>query len=530
MFVLAIALLAFPLPEAPDPTGDTALGFLTRIKPPGQVNMNLGARASAFGDIDSDLRQDVVLQVGSKAWALLAPGVLDVWMPLDSAGSPAVRDVATWNGWALVADANGISRFRISPDSGLIEHKRLVSGIDAQELVVGDVTADGQADLVVRTASEVRTYRDAGGDHFTCIASFSVPSTTKSIRIVQWNSPAIAVLGSNSLSVHRLQGTVVHARQGKGSATVLDAGRSRVDGNSVVVWGSRNAAGQEWLHVEREGQPSEPAVALGSPGLRSIRLADVDFDGDDDLIASLSNQPSFLLMGNRSELIQAGTATAHFLHGATGSVLLQIAVLGSNNSNQHAEPVLADFDNDMDVDLFMGVQSSGDFILMANFPIDEDLFYFRSGESKDQLYLELPTAGIPMPATHFVLMLFERKVTTSDYYTTLPLRIVEIKKNHLQVQVVNGWPCIVLEPVSTDNGWLPGQEAQGIMWFEKRDGATGQVLERYPSTVLSIPISGGTDGSISGVTRVPKLGPFPPGLRPIGGGTAGGTGRSIAGN
>ncbi|MEY2784980.1 MAG: hypothetical protein RL277_1187, partial [Planctomycetota bacterium] len=79
--LLPTALLPTALPADP-PMGDTAFGYLGRIAPPSAVEMQNYAKAGASGDFDNDLRRDLVQQFGTRAWMLLAPGVLDVWVPL----------------------------------------------------------------------------------------------------------------------------------------------------------------------------------------------------------------------------------------------------------------------------------------------------------------------------------------------------------------------------------------------------------------------------------------------------------------
>jgi hypothetical protein len=525
--LLPTALLPTALPADP-PMGDTAFGYLGRIAPPSAVEMQNYAKAGASGDFDNDLRRDLVQQFGTRAWMLLAPGVLDVWVPLSPPGAPAVRDVDALGNLALVGDSQGVRQFRYQVALGVPESRTLISGVDVREFVVGEVTEDGIPDIVVRTSNEIRTYRGNGMGEYSLHSGFAVPGTVRGIRIAHWNSPAIAVLGANTLEIRRTGGTLLHARVGKGSSTILDVGRTLLDTNSIVVWGTRSAQGQEWLQVERAGQPSEASVALSSIGMSTARLADLDGDGDSDLVASLTGSPNFYLMVNRSEAILAGLTTRHFSTAPQDAVDVQVAASGSFNGYQQAEPVLADFDNDTDIDLLLGVQSAGDFALMANFPIDEDLLYFRDGENKDDLYITMPVAGIPTPATHLVILLYKRLVNSTEYDRT-PIQQLTIKVSGLTIQTINGLPTLRTHAKSLDTGWNYGDEAQAILWFERRDSVTQTILARYPTTVMYVPIVGLTDGTISGVTRLPKLGPFPPGIRPLGG-TAQGSRSTVSGN
>ncbi|MEM7307453.1 MAG: hypothetical protein AAF682_12320 [Planctomycetota bacterium] len=124
---------------------------------------------------------------------------------------------------------------------------------------------------------------------------------------------------------------------------------------------------RDYLLVLDSSGPAEPPVDMGDVGAIALQTGDADGDGFDDLFFGLSSGDVVLRYHN------TGTSGASFALGVDTTFEIDVDDGVTSIGPTGAWPYSADFDQDGDVDLFYGVEASGDLYLGANNRFDEAL-------------------------------------------------------------------------------------------------------------------------------------------------------------
>ncbi|SET44320.1 FG-GAP-like repeat-containing protein [Hymenobacter actinosclerus] len=220
----------------------------------------------------------------------------------------------------------------------------------ADKLALGDVDADGDLDLIVTTSyldGRLSVLRNQGDGTFALASAqhLASPAADGVVLADVDNDGDLDALTANGA-----QGLRLHLNDGRGEFATgqlltVPGGRVRqalladlnADGSPDVVAVCTDAAlSSSWLSLLRNdgrggfGPAGLPLAATGY--IQRVELADVDADGDLDLVVSYASDASVI--------VQANDGQGNFRPGAPVAV-----------SRNPGPLVLADFDGDGDVDL-----------------------------------------------------------------------------------------------------------------------------------------------------------------------------------
>lgn len=222
----------------------------------------------------------------------------------------------------------------------------------------------------------------------------------------------IALLSGTGLHIHALDGTLLcsHEDLRGGVATVI---RNDLQPLDRLVWVGRNSeTGTDMLRVVDGEGVSEASLDLGQHGIVSGTAADIDDDGDDDLL--LNQRASYELIVFKNE--------AGVLRSEDGPQLVPFGPLGPAADNR-TMPCVGDFDNDGDRDVLIPVQSTDEICIILNSKVEQrqatpelvtpvffDLEVDEDGDTDGYLRIQLRDAvAVPDGATHVELLLFKKE-------------------------------------------------------------------------------------------------------------------------
>ncbi len=200
-----------------------------------------------------------------------------------------------------------------------------------------------------------------------------------------------------------------------GRAVTID---SETPGKECIVWIAQVTGLGDVLYIIDDTGISDP-VELGGAGLIGLRAVDLDHDGDDDLVGSVTRSHDLVVYWN--------------VDGTFASDALSVLAVGETGpaADNRATPAAADFDGDGDVDLFHPIQSAEDAFVWNNTHLPSSqttpqlgaptLFNFVARDPDDDhtlwdgyLQLELHDAPtVPFGATHLELFIWRKDMLVS---------------------------------------------------------------------------------------------------------------------
>ena len=224
----------------------------------------------------------------------------------------------------------------------------------------------------------------------------------------------IAVLGTAGLTILGIDGTVwaSYGDQSGGVAAVVGNDSQPTD---RIVWIARDADNTTDVLcvVSRDGIVRD-GLSLGNRGIVSAVAADLDDDGDDDLVLNQRAAYELILLKNEAGVLNLEEGTTQVLRFGPEGLALQ----------NRTAPAIADLDNDGDADLLIPTQSDETIRMLLSSrvteadqrPMLDGPVYFDYVPASDDdevdtgfLRMQLYDGGqVPVDATHVEIVLFEK--------------------------------------------------------------------------------------------------------------------------
>lgn len=279
----------------------------------------------------------------------------------------------------------------------------------------------------------------------------------------------VAMTTSSGVLVYDLAGNLEASFSGVGGKLVA---ATQENGLDALVWFRTNGSDDEYIVIANDGQSltAATAVSLGPIGVSGVAAGDLDGDGDDDLVINHKEDFGNLVFRNTG-----GVFVSHF-------VVQMSSNLNSYSLDNLAEPVLADFDKDSDLDLALAVAGDDEFELFLrynpsfnraehaptyNAALSSHLACPPSDFAKLKLAFQKRTP-IPAWADHIELILWEHDFTAQSTNTTSVARFVEpvqttnyftheFTTNQVDFDQIILWCCRYVSVDANDNvtGSLP---------------------------------------------------------------------------
>lgn len=323
------------------------------------------------GDVTGDLLPDAILLDDGYPQVLYGIGITTAAVP---SGEPAndlalVRgDVGQAAALALVGSEGLVvlSDYDAGEFSSAVHSQ--MAWLGALRVVPADLDGDGGHDLVALGAGATTLLfaRDAR-DAQPTFSQISLPEAAFDLVALDWMGSAaqeIAVLTSSGLRV------IDSAGQPKAFVSAT------VDGGRVVALRQAGFAFERCAFLVVTGTLrrirvadrtlTEAPLSLGGVDVYSLDAADVDLDGDEDLLVAAREEPDLIVLQNQSDGAAPG-GTPTFSLGA----LWQLGV-GQLPREQDAQPRLADLDRDGDVDLVAFHAGLDRLLVRENGTLDAD--------------------------------------------------------------------------------------------------------------------------------------------------------------
>jgi hypothetical protein len=256
---------------------------------------------ASLADLDGDTRPDLVT-LGEGIWCYLSAnsdGALtaDAAWSLTGAGAAKNLTCADWDGDGapdLLLSGSGVSVIRGS-DHGWTPVRQLqASGADA---AVGDPDHDGDLDLAVMAASGVTLlYGDGSGELLAApdpplLGTSPEPLAVRFTDIDNDRDTDLLILGDSGVQIlgNNRDGTfgpAVPVCTATGAATWADMLVEDVNNDALEDLTLVTMDGQLQVYTQTTGRLFDLAQSLGvpTPGARGLLSADLDYDGDTDVL------------------------------------------------------------------------------------------------------------------------------------------------------------------------------------------------------------------------------------------------------
>ena len=423
----------------------------------------------------------------------------------------------------------------------------------ARAMASGDLDGDGQVDLfgLVDAAIDDRavlvSHGNAAGGFDGGAISFHSAYTARDVVALDWNGDGIdeiVVLSDGGAELFEESGVQVGFVPWVDPTMMITVLDDPAHAGQRLAMVFRVQPGGNQLLVLVGDQGLEGPTPLGSIGIVSLTGADMDNDGDTDLIFGLNGTASLGRLEAHSDLEQANTADPTFV--GSEIALVPFGPQNRDPSLNAAGLAAIDFDHDGDLEIFAPSQclddtsSEGGPPFSNIFVVDDNsaaelagrvgmaelssaLVLQPSGNSEIHPLFSLVGPAAPLsPGAGQLLQLQITLWRTPDFWDAtavapvfegeFPLPgpglevdvIVPYNETAPSIDIVYGW---VLRQVVTENGVVVarGPATTGVQAFGDNASLLDQLLPAE-ITMLVVPLPGGTstpDGSVTVGTSIP---------------------------
>lgn len=389
---LVRTLLLLPALGAPA-TAQILDGWQSRIPLPTEVSATNGLGVAAVGEFTADQRCDVCQVVGGRPWIIAGPDTYRQLVSLTTASS--TTDVATLiasgpcgTDVLMMTSSRGLEAWHLNSARDGFNVTLISNSADwqsAKSLQCVDLDGDGDQDIMALKSNGlaiVRMTRSGttfGSLSFTSATSLTLSSAAHSIVAGQWqsstpNTAEVAVLTGTAVTVHAMTSSTLGSNlitcPTATGTTPTALRRIAFTGGDGLLWIAKNSTtNQDELRAMRSTQVWDSMVDLGSIKTTGVATGDLDADGDDDLVLIGTSSADLRLYSNTPSLTECFGTTAGRMVASPIDYDPLLPML-----NQAARPLMADFDNDGDLDFYSGIQgSAGGYIVNRNFVVPESL-------------------------------------------------------------------------------------------------------------------------------------------------------------
>jgi len=295
----------------------------------------------------------------------------------------------------------------------------------------------------------------------------------------------LVVIGDGGVVIHDLAGNprlVFPGHPGQAAAVVTRTGQA----SETFVFLSPNPAGGSTLWIL--GVPMQPAAALdlAIQDPTALTAADLDLDGDDDLVLGARDAWSLLALENLN-----GSFQDDLVH----AVAIPTGPAGPAPGND-ASPCAADLDGDGDLDLLVPVQETDEIFVFRNKEIGHGSrapglltpVHFNHDLTDPQSpvgYLQIELLAAPQPpapATHLELVLYRKEdIATKTTSAVAPGQAFLFPVSN--------------EVYETGPITLPDPDDSAFFWYQRyvQLDAASHYVRTYPAAVFALSVTSNPD-------------------------------------
>ncbi|MCP3919529.1 MAG: hypothetical protein GY711_28665 [bacterium] len=328
-----------------------------------------GAYRSGFTcEANGDATPDAVIMIGARPKLVFGPADYRclVTFPWDAVDVARLDDPNSAIDSFVTLSSSGLRHHSYQSGSVPFVSQLLGTGTwtSANQLVTGDFDASGTPDVMAVNAAQDGLLVMLNALSPTPLeSSISLGATILDVAPVNWLSSGTqcAVLSTSGLEVVGYDGTIHFTSAFTAtSGYVIPFEQGGYSAQRLAVGYKTSAVSNDFLLV-CDDTVSETVIDLGDEGYYGGSTADLDNDATGDLALVKTSAKKIILFDNLSDGSPPGSAPTFSTSDIT------VVTYGTGDAQTAiATPILADFDNDRDIEFLMPRDASDDLLISRN--------------------------------------------------------------------------------------------------------------------------------------------------------------------